>query len=126
MNTKMKHSEKLAFKYKFLREKIIKSYRKGCKILVVVKFVFAAVFVAFSLVAVQCCQHSDNKAAWLVAWILLIFMNVNIFIITDYCKHLIKTKVIPYLMDDDKLEFDEFAIFAEDDEDYEDEEEEDD
>ena len=33
MSRKMKHGEKLAYKYKFLREKIIESYRRGCKIL---------------------------------------------------------------------------------------------
>ncbi len=125
MSRKMKHSEKLAFKYKFLREKIIESYRKGCKILDIVKVVFAILFILFTLIAVKCCQTSDNKAAWLIVWVLLIFMDVSIFMITDYSKHLIKTKVIPYLEDDDKLEFDEIAIFSDDDDFDEDEDKED-
>ena len=48
-------------------------------------------------------------------------------LITDYCKYLVKSKVIPYLEDDDKLEFGEYEIFMDDDElqEEEDEEEED-
>lgn len=125
MNKNMKHNEKLAFKYKYLREKIIFSYRKGCKILDIVKVIFALLFILFTIFSVQCCQESNSKAEWLIVWVLVIFMDVNIFIITDYFKHLIKTKVIPYLEDDDKLEFDEYALFEDDFDEDEDEEDED-
>lgn len=128
MSRKMKHNEKLAFKYKFLREKIIESYRKGCKILDIVKGIFAAVFMIFSIIAVNACQHNQDKTVWLSCWVILIFIDVGIFLITDYCKYLVKTKVIPYLEDDDRLEFGEYEIFMDDDDeedDDEDEEEED-
>lgn len=122
MSRKMKHNEKLAYKYKFLREKIIESYRRGCKILDTVKIIFAVIFVLFTIIAVNVCQNNQDKSVWLICWVLLIFLDVNIFIITDYCKYLVKTKVIPYLEDDDSLEFGEYEIFMDDD-DLEDEEE---
>ena len=127
MSRKMKHNEKLAYKYKFLREKIIESYRKGCKILDIVKVIFAIIFMVFSIIAVHVCQNNQDKSVWLIVWVLLIFVDVNIFLITDYCKYLVKSKVIPYLEDDDKLEFGEYEIFMDDDdiEEEEDEEEED-
>lgn len=121
MSRKMKHNEKLAYKYKFLREKIIESYRRGCKILDTVKIIFAVIFVLFTIIAVNVCQNNQDKSVWLICWVLLIFLDVNIFIITDYCKYLVKTKVIPYLEDDDRLEFGEYEIFMDDD-DLEDEE----
>lgn len=116
MSRKMKHNEKLAYKYKFLREKIIQSYRKGCKILDIVKVIFAVIFIVFSIIAMRVCQNNQDKSVWLICWVLLIFLNVNIFLITDYCKYLVKSKVIPYLEDDDKLEFGEYEIFKDDDE----------
>lgn len=54
-------------------------------------------------------------------WIILIFVLVNIFLITDYCKYLVKSKVIPYLEDDNQIEFGEYSIFSDDDEEEEDE-----
>ena len=116
MSRKMKHNEKLAYKYKFLREKIIQSYRKGCKILDIVKVIFAVIFIVFSIIAMHFCQNNQDKSVWLICWVLLIFLNVNIFLITYYCKYLVKSKVIPYLEDDDKLEFGEYEIFKDDDE----------
>ena len=124
MSRKMKHNEKLAYKYKFLREKIIQSYRKGCKILNIVKVIFAVIFILFSIIAMHVCQTNQDKSVWLIFWVLLIFLNVNIFLITDYCKYLVKSKVIPYLEDDDKLEFGEYEIFMDDDETQEEDDEE--
>ena len=125
MSRKMKHSEKLAYKYKFLREKIIESYRKGCKILNIVKIVFSVIFVIFSLIVASAIRESSDKTVWLIWWVVIIFVAVAVFTITDYCKYLVKDKVIPYLLDDDQLEFGEYEIFNEADEDEEDEEEED-
>ena len=121
MSRKMKHGEKLAYKYKFLREKIIDSYRRGCKILNIVKIVFSVIFVIFSLFVASAIRDSSDKTVWLIWWVVIIFVAVTVFTITDYCKYLVKDKVIPYLLDDDQLEFGEYDIFKDDD----DEEEED-
>ena len=121
MSRKMKHGEKLAYKYKFLREKIIESYRRGCKILNIVKIVFSFIFVIFSLFVASAIRDSSDKTVWLIWWVVIIFVAVTVFTITDYCKYLVKDKVIPYLLDDDQLEFGEYDIFKDDD----DEEEED-
>ena len=123
MSRKMKHSEKLAYKYKFLREKIIESYRKGCRILNIVKIVFSIIFVIFTFGVAATVKESNDKTEWLIWWIVIIFVAITIFTITDYCKYLVKDKVIPYLLDDDQLEFGEYDIFKDDDD--EDEEEED-
>ena len=121
MSRKMKHGEKLAYKYKFLREKIIESYRRGCKILNILKIVFSVIFVIFSLIVASAIRDSSDKTVWLIWWVVIIFVAVTVFTITDYCKYLVKDKVIPYLLDDDQLEFGEYDIFKDDD----DEEEED-
>lgn len=121
MSRKIKHGEKLAYKYKFLREKIIESYRRGCKILNIVKIVFSVIFVIFSLIVASAIRDSSDKTVWLIWWVVIIFVAVTVFTITDYCKYLVKDKVIPYLLDDDQLEFGEYDIFKDDD----DEEEED-
>lgn len=121
MSRKMKHGEKLAYKYKFLREKIIESYRRGCKILNIVKIVFSVIFVIFSLIVASAIRDSSDKTVWLIWWVVIIFVAVTVFTITDYCKYLVKDKVIPYLLDDDQLDFGEYDIFKDDD----DEEEED-
>ena len=121
MSRKMKHGEKLAYKYKFLREKIIESYRRGCKILNIVKIVFSVIFVIFSLIVASAIRDSSDKTVWLIWWVVIIFVAVTVFTITDYCKYLVKDKVIPYLLDDDQLEFGEYDIFKDND----DEEEED-
>ena len=71
MSRKMKHSEKLAYKYKFLREKIIESYRRGCKILNIVKIIFSVIFVIFSLIVASSVKDSNDKTAWLIGGLLL-------------------------------------------------------
>ncbi|MCI6254895.1 hypothetical protein [Eubacterium coprostanoligenes] len=119
MSRKMKHGEKLAYKYKFLREKIIESYRRGCKILNIVKIVFSVIFVIFSLIVASAIRDSSDKTVWLIWWVVIIFVAVTVFTITDYCKYLVKDKVIPYLLDDDQLEFGEYDIFKDDDEEEE-------
>ena len=123
MSRKMKHSEKLAYKYKFLREKIIESYRRGCKILNIVKIIFSVIFVIFSLIVASSVKDSNDKTAWLIWWVVVIFVAVAVFTITDYCKYLVKDKVIPYLLVDDQLEFGEYDIFKDDDEEDNEEEE---
>lgn len=120
----MDKNEQLAKKYVFLRDKIIKNYKKGCKILNIVKILFAVVFIIFTVIAVILSDISGEKMQWLVWWIVFILFDVTVFLITDYCKYLVKDKVIPYLEDDDLLEFGEYSIFLDDDE-LEEEEDED-
>lgn len=120
----MDKNEQLATKYVFLRDKIIKAYNKGCKILNTVKYIVVVLFLIFTILGTHLSNLSGEKMQWLIWWIVVILLNVAVFIITDYCKYLVKDKVIPYLENDDQLEFGEYDIFKEDDD--EDEEEEDD
>lgn len=113
-------------KYILLREKIIQSYNKGCKVLSTVKIIAAVLFTVFTVVAVWLSNMPDsNKGSWLVLWIFLILFNIAVFITTDYFKHLIKTKVIPYLQNDEQIEFGKYSIFSDNDkdDDYEENEE---
>lgn len=110
------NNENIVLKYELLREKIIKQYNHGCKILDITKAVIAAAFILFTVIAVLISGSTGHKMSWLVIWIMLIFLNVGIFLITDYCKYLVKSKVIPYLEDDNQIEFGEYSIFMEDEE----------
>jgi len=112
-------------KYILLREKIIQNYRNGCKILNTVKIITAAVFTIFTAAAVRLAgMPNSNKGSWLVLWIFIILFNIAVFTVTDYFKHLVKTKVIPYLQNDEQIEFEKFSVFDEN-EDNEEETEED-
>lgn len=122
----MDKNEQLATKYVFLRDKIIKSYKKGCKILNTVKYIVVVLFLLFTIIGTEFSNQSGEKMQWLIWWIVVIFLNVIIFTITDYCKYLVKDKVIPYLENDEQLEFGEYDIFIDDDEDDYEEEMEDD
>lgn len=115
-------------KYILLREKIIQSYNRGCKVLNIIKIIIAVVFTIFTAVAVWLSNMpNSNKGSWLVLWIFIILFNIAIFTVTDYFKHLVKTKVIPYLQNDEQIEFGKYSIFSEnDDEDDEEEQEEED
>ena len=121
MSKRMKHSEKLAHKYKYLREKIIESYRKGCRILDISKIVFTFAFLVFTFFCVTTVKDTSDKTAWLMLWIIIILIAVNIFLITDYCRYLMKNQVIPYLMDDDCLDFNEYLVFTDNDDEEDDE-----
>lgn len=117
------NEENIVIKYKLLRSLIIKHYHRGCKYLEIAKIVCAIFFLIFTAVGIIVCSNGGSKAFWLIMWIIIIFVLVNIFLITDYCKYLVKSKVIPYLEDDNQIEFGEYSIFAEDeDEDDEDDE----
>lgn len=122
--------ERIAIKYKFIREKIFYHFNRGSKILKISKIVVSIAFVLFTFVAVAASHRSNNILQWLTIWIIVIFVNVAIFIIAEYIKYLIESKVIPYLEDDEQIEFGEYDIFIEDidgeseeDENEEDEEE---
>lgn len=114
-------------KYILLREKIIQNYTKGCKILNTVKIIFTVIFTIFTVIAVWLANMpGSNKGSWLVLWIFLILFNIAIFTVTDYFKHLVKEKVIPYLQNDEQIEFGKYSVFSEndddDDDDFDDEE----
>lgn len=116
--------ERIAIKYKFLREKIIFHFERGCRILKILKITVAVLFVIFTLFGISVSNKSGHQLQWLQAWILLIFTNVFVFTIADYSKYLIQSKVIPYLNNDEQIEFGEYDIFLEDiDNEDEDEEE---
>ena len=114
------NEENIVIKNKLLRSLIIKHYNRGCKYLEIAKVVCAAFFLIFTAVGLAVCSNGGSKSFWLVLWIILIFVLVNIFLITDYCKYLVKSKVIPYLEDDNQIEFGEYSIFSDDEEEDED------
>lgn len=110
----LSYNEKIIKKYLLLKEKIIEKYTKGCKILDTVKYVFASLFIIFTIIALVASNQSGNKMFWLILWIVIILTNIGIFMITDYCKYLVKNLVIPYLEDDDQIEFKKFDLFSDD------------
>lgn len=111
-------------KYILLREKIIQSYIKGNKILNTVKIVTAILFFIFTIIVILLSNRPDsNKGSWLILWIFVILFDIAIFLITDYCKQLVKTKVIPYLQNDEQIEFGKYSVFGEDDDEDEEDEE---
>ena len=117
--------ENIVKKYGFLKSKIILNYQKGCKILRAAKITVAVLFVLFTPIAVIISQRTGQHMVWLTIWLALIFINIAVFIPADYAKYLVHAKVIPYLENDEQVEFGEYDIFAEDiDGDDEDEEEE--
>ncbi len=121
---KYTYEERIAIKYKFIREKIIFHFERGCRILKISKITVAVLFVIFTLLGISVSNKSGHQLQWLQAWILLIFTNVFVFTIADYSKYLIQSKVIPYLNNDEQIEFGEYDIFLEDiDNENEDEEE---
>ncbi len=122
---KYTYEERIAIKYKFIREKIIFHFERGCRILKISKITVAVLFVIFTLFGISVSNKSGHQLQWLQAWILLIFANVFVFTIADYSKYLIQSKVIPYLNNDEQIEFGEYDIFLEDiDNEDEDEDEE--
>lgn len=126
--TAEKNRENIVKKYGFLKSKIILNYQKGCKILKIAKITAAVLFVLFTPIAVIISNRTGQHLGWLTIWLLLIFFNIAVFIPADYAKYLVKSKVIPYLENDEQVEFGEYDIFSEDidsDSEESDEEEED-
>lgn len=119
-------TEKIVKKYKLLRHKIKVHYKRGCKYLYISKIVVAIAFVIFTLIGISVSNKTGELMGWLLLWIIVIFLNVIVFTITDYTKHLMETKVIPYLENDDIIDFGEDDLFNEPDADEEESEEEED
>ena len=65
-------------KYRFLKEKIILHYQKGCRILKISKITVAVLFVIFSIVAAILSNRSGTRLEWLTVWIIVIFLNIII------------------------------------------------
>jgi hypothetical protein len=106
--------ERMAIKYRFLRDKIIFNFNKGKRILKITKIVITAIFILFTLIGIYVSHRTGHEIQWLQAWIILIFINVALSVIADYSKYLIESKVIPYLENDEEIEFGEYDIFIED------------
>lgn len=124
---KSANEQNIIAKYGFLKGKIILNYHKGCKILKIAKIAVAVLFVLFTITAVISSYRHGHQMGWLVTFLILIFFNIAIFVPADYAKYLVQSKVIPYLENDEQVEFGEYDIFAEDidgDDEWDDEEEE--
>lgn len=121
--------ERIAVKYAFIKDKIILHFHKGCRILNIAKICVAILFVIFTVIGVIISRHTGHEMWWLLAWLVLIFINIFLFVPADYARYLVESKVIPYLNNDEQTEFGEYDIFAEDidgDKDEEDDENEED
>ena len=106
--------ERIAIKYKFIRDKILYHFERGSKYLKISKIVAAVVFLIYTVIGITVSHRTSHELQWLLMWILFIFLNVGVFILADYCKYLVESKVIPYLKDDEQIEFGEYDIFLED------------
>lgn len=106
--------ERMAIKYRFLREKIIYNFNKGCRILKICKITATVLFLLFTMIGFSVSHRTGHGLQWLQAWIILIFLNIIVFVLADYAKYLIESKVIPYLKNDEEIEFGEYDIFLED------------
>ena len=113
-NTSYTDEERMAIKYRFLREKIIYNFNKGSRILKISKITVTIAFLLFTLIGIYVSHRTGHEVQWLQAWVLLIFLNIIIFVLADYSKYLIESKVIPYLENDEEIEFGEYDIFLED------------
>ena len=118
-------TERYAAKYLFLREKLLKNYEKGKKIYRAARLITAALFIALTLVGAAVGRHTGRPMGPLALWLLLLFLIVFVFLAADYARYLLEDKVIPYLEDDEALEYGEYDIFREDDEDEGEEQEDD-
>lgn len=118
---------KLAAKYRFIRDKILTNYKKAKVLYRSVKIAVAVLFVLFTVFAIFVSNKTCNVMLWLVLWILQIFLNVTIFLFGDYLMYSFEDRFIPYINDDDKMEYG-ISLFDNDDDEEdsnEDDEEED-
>lgn len=106
--------KKLAAKYIFIREKILKNYEKGKKNYRSAKIAATVIFLLFSVIAFFSGISSSSEMQWLTVWIIAVFFNVTVFLLGDYVKYLVEDKVIPYLKDNNAVEYGEYDIFLED------------
>ncbi|MBR3149846.1 MAG: hypothetical protein IKF64_06725 [Eubacterium sp.] len=112
--SELTENERIAIKYKFLRDKILFHFERGSRYLKIAKIAAAVIFLAYTVIGIIASHRTSHELQWLQMWIIFIFVNVAVFIIADYSKYLIESKVIPYLKDDEQIEFGEYDIFLED------------
>lgn len=117
--------EKYAKKYLFIKDKLLTNYEKGRKKYIKGKIITAVVFTILSIVLAALGIATGRHMQMLAIWIFLIFFLVTVFLFVDYMKYLVEDKVIPYLKDDDMLEYGEYDIFNDNDEEDEEDDEED-
>ena len=124
---KLTDEQKYAKKYLFMREKLLKNYDIGCKKYRKAKITTVIIFLVISVLFTVLSISTGRHMQFLTVWIILIFFLVTVYLFLDYIRYLIEDKVIPYLKDDDMLEYGEYDIFTDndDDEDEIDDEEED-
>ena len=113
-HAELSENERIAIKYKFLREKILFHFERGSRYLKISKIVATVVFLAYTLIGIIVSHRTSHELQWLQMWIIFMFVNITVFIIADYSKYLIESKVIPYLKNDEQIEFGEYDIFLED------------
>ena len=107
-------NERIAIKYKFLRDKILYHFERGSRYLRISKIVATVIFLAYTVIGIIASHRTSHGLQWLTMWIIFIFVNITVFVIADYAKYLIESKVVPYLKDDEQIEFGEYDIFLED------------
>lgn len=112
--SELTENERIAIKYKFLRDKILYHFERGSRFLKIAKIVAAVIFLAYTVIGIVVSHRTSHELQWLQMWILFIFVNVAVFVIADYAKYLIESRVVPYLKDDEQIEFGEYDIFLED------------
>jgi len=118
--------EKYAKKYLFIKDKLLKTYETGRKKYNKGKVITAVVFTVLSVLLAALGKVTGRHMQVLAIWIFLIFFLVTVFLFLDYIRYLVEDKVIPYLKDDDMLEYGEYDIFNDDDDEEDDEDDEED
>lgn len=121
----LSENERIAVKYRFLRDKILFHFERGSRYLKIAKITAAVIFLAYTVLGIVVSHRTSHELQWLQMWIIFIFVNITVFVIADYTKYLIESKVVPYLKDDNQVEFGEYDIFLEDIDGDSDEDEED-
>ncbi len=117
--------EKYAKKYLFIKDKLLNTYETGRKKYNKGKIITAVVFTVLSVLLAALGKATGRHMQMLAIWIFLIFFLVTVFLFLDYIRYLVEDKVIPYLKDDDMLEYGEYDIFNDDDDEEDEEDEED-
>lgn len=112
---KLTDEQKYAKKYLFMREKLLKNYDIGCKKYRKAKITTVIIFLVISVLFTVLSISTGRHMQMLAIWIFLIFFLVTVFLFLDYIRYLVEDKVIPYLKDDDMLEYGEYDIFNDDD-----------
>lgn len=121
----LSREEKLSLKYIFIKHKIIEHYDRGCRYLNIAKMVAIIFFILLTIVFIISVHNTGDYFVWLCRWLGVMVFDMFVFLILEYVKYLISSKLIPYLNDDEQLEFGEYEVLMESDDDDDEDEEED-